>query len=439
MAVFDATQNQVLFSPVSNFYQGNAIRAGLAAQEQDAELKGLQIEAAKDELANAPNKRAQAEKMWQMKYDGAKAQLDSALIENGEDTMNFMAKSLAPITAEATDLSIKGDVEAGVEYFNREIQRAKSTFPTPIAEKVKAGAGEDGVYQPEEIANMKMMLGAWLEREGGKRVPRDQLVDGQPTTVFYDPAGNMFYEDGKPVIGKVTPFATNEAGVIGSGVNPSGVSRNTIEFQDNVVGAVGAVQMGSELLTISEKNPEALGVPGGMARFGANLVSGAKAIADWAGYERPAPEDTEMQTMGASAFNYDSIDYDKLGISGAEAEKFRAGVYGIAFAAAVAEQGTRPTDKDIQQFIDQVGGRATSAQSFRETIVQFMRRQDRRLETIADVKQISETDRDAALAAWKPAFRDFMETYAKQAGLKVAENPETGEKLIQIDGKWEPY
>ena len=61
--VFDAAANQVLISPVSNFYQGKAIRQQLAAGEQDAELKGLQIELAKDEVANAPSAREAARRM----------------------------------------------------------------------------------------------------------------------------------------------------------------------------------------------------------------------------------------------------------------------------------------------------------------------------------------------------------------------------------------
>ena len=163
-------------------------------------------------------------------------------------------------------------------------------------------------------------------------------------------------------------------------------------------------------------------------------------MADFAGYSELSFEETEQQTMGSGSFNYDKIDLDKLGVAGAEAEKFRAGVYGIAFAAAVAEQGTRPTDKDIQQFIDQIGGRATSAQSFRETIAQFMRRQDRRLKTIAKVKGIQDSDRAAAFESWTPAFRSFMETYAKTTGRKVATHPETGEKMIEMSpGNWEAF
>ena len=69
-----------------------------------------------------------------------------------------------------------------------------------------------------------------------------------------------------------------------------------------------------------------------------------------------------------------------------------------------------------------------------------MRRQNRRLQTIADVKQIGGVDRAAAFAAWTPAYRSFMNAYAKTTGRKTATNPDTGERMIELSsGKWEPF
>ena len=38
MAVYNAAQNQVLISPVTNYYKGKAIRAGLKEAELDREI-----------------------------------------------------------------------------------------------------------------------------------------------------------------------------------------------------------------------------------------------------------------------------------------------------------------------------------------------------------------------------------------------------------------
>ena len=42
MAVYNAAANQVLISPVSNYYAGKAKRAGLKQAEADLEFKKLQ-------------------------------------------------------------------------------------------------------------------------------------------------------------------------------------------------------------------------------------------------------------------------------------------------------------------------------------------------------------------------------------------------------------
>ena len=52
---------QILFSPVSNFYKGKAIRQQLEAGEQDAELRDLQIEAFKQEPSKDEEEKARLE------------------------------------------------------------------------------------------------------------------------------------------------------------------------------------------------------------------------------------------------------------------------------------------------------------------------------------------------------------------------------------------
>ena len=51
---------QVLFSPVTNYYQGKAIRAGLEEQKVNTELKRKQSELLTQEIADAPSKRPRA-------------------------------------------------------------------------------------------------------------------------------------------------------------------------------------------------------------------------------------------------------------------------------------------------------------------------------------------------------------------------------------------
>ena len=411
---------QVLFSPVTNYYQGKAIRQQLAAGEQDMELKQAQIDSIPAQRAadaaklKATQDKAAREVAQELRavdadkrarlYEAGKASL-AYFEENPDDEVGATEQFALAYGDGAQDIMPGGDSRIS-------FQEAKTLV---AAQDYEADGGSS--YSQAHYID-----------------PLGQAVQGafNTSTGEYSPSPNS----------PIAPQAGQAD--LGSGVNTSGQSKNTIEFQDATIGAVGAVQLGTEMLISSKENPEALGVPGGFMRWGANFVSGAQALADWAGMDyKPGTNverDTELQGAGYGAFDYSQVNVDKLGVSGAEAEKFRAGVYGIAFAAAVAEQGTRPTDKDIQQFIDQIGGRATSAQSFRETIAQFMRRQDRRLKTIAGVKGISETDMDAAFSQWTPAYQSFMETYAKTTGRRVATHPETGEKMIEMrPDEWESF
>jgi len=408
--------------PVGAYYKGKALRADTALREKQAEALQMEIDSAPAAAAAAARKEGRL----QQKAD----------IEAAEFNVK-MTKDIATVSSRAYEAVIDGggSVEEATRKADDVVKSMTADYtgadPQKISDAYDRGPAYDYALN-KAIADEDGANRRTLSLAESMALPGMTEGRAKNSVIQVDEDGQIYIDDAPTGMTDVDLEARG-------GVNASGVSKNTIDFQENVIGAVGAVQTGTELMVSSVANPEALGVPGGMMRFGGNLVSGAKAIADWAGYEKLSPEDTEKQEIGASAFTYNSVDTDKLGVSGAEAEKFRAGVYGIAFAAAVAEQGIRPTDKDIQQFIDQIGGRATSARAFRETIAQFMRRQDRRLKTIADVKQIGEADRAAAFASWKPAYRSFMEAYAKATGRKTASN-DAGDRMIELGpGNWESF
>lgn len=207
MGVFNPMQGQVLFSPVSNFYQGKAVRQELADREQMGRMRELQIDEA--EYQQSPERRQTQEEILDAQLKAARMSVEQAEIDLGESTMKYMAKRLSPITSLATQLTFSGDeknVEAGTAYFNEEINRILPTLPKRIQDLVKKGAGEDHVYSPEEIAQTKLRLGVWLESQGADRKPLKVMVDGEPVQAFADKAGNLWYEDGRPVTGDVKPY-----------------------------------------------------------------------------------------------------------------------------------------------------------------------------------------------------------------------------------------
>ena len=156
---------QTLFSPVSNHYQGKAIRAGLAAQEQNAELRGLQIESTKQELANAPEKWAMAKQNAQSQQEAFDLSIAKSKRDGRWESMLRSSKIMIPWVQDIGAM-------AGADGENSEaaMQKANETLPSVIEqlsgvvdpdelEKLNQFAGEDRVLDANEF----MMLGKYLE------------------------------------------------------------------------------------------------------------------------------------------------------------------------------------------------------------------------------------------------------------------------------------
>jgi hypothetical protein len=273
---------------------------------------------------------------------------------------------------------------------------------------------QDG-FQAEEMKELyAFSMAVNKQFGGGAKLQQADFIDesGVAQQGSFNPATGEYESSGK------SPIAP-QAGQADIQKTPSQAGRNIVDFEDTVIGAVGAVQTGTELLKISLSDPSALGKPGAIAKFGNEMLITAIAFGDMAGIELDPQRDLR-------AFNFDSFNAGPMKQIAIESTAFRAGIYGIAFASAVAEQGTRPTDKDIQQFIDQVGGNSSDPKAFRRTITQFMERQDRRLHTIANVKNIPEQVKQRAFKDWDAAYSEF-----KSIGQSTAEGVEA------LEGFWD--
>jgi hypothetical protein len=216
MGVFDPRQGQVLIQPVTEYYRGKAIRQDLKDKEQMAELRGLQIDEAKYEAS--PERRKQRDDAIKLQMDKARTDLETAELTLGANTLAYMAKTFGPLMAEATEIAIdpKGGSEAAVQFWNEGLQEIIPGLPTSVQKMIKEGAGDDHVYDIKEIADTKLRLAAWGEREGVERKPRSVLVDGKPAEVFSDKMGNFYYANGKMVTGEVAPYSKPLVTVEGS-------------------------------------------------------------------------------------------------------------------------------------------------------------------------------------------------------------------------------
>ena len=157
--------DQVLFSPVSNFYQGKAIRQQLAAGEQDREFKDLQIKAAKTEMEQAPERWAMAKKEAESKQEAFDLSLEQAKKDGRWSDLQRSAQVLIPWVQEIGGIAGK-DGKNSIEAMARAnetsaqmIEQLSGVVSEDQLGALQELAGSDKEWQLEEF----MSLGKYLE------------------------------------------------------------------------------------------------------------------------------------------------------------------------------------------------------------------------------------------------------------------------------------
>lgn len=437
MPVYDILANQVLPEPITNYYRGKAIR-------QDLKLKKAQTDLMEQEIADAPAKRAAELEELRRKREAHQI----AINKDAREAFNFTEEQRTAANERLEPVFDKYRDHGDVGQLQEEIILALKQSPENIRDAFMDNYfGADKVLDAEEATKWASLYYKSRDNKYSVLSLDEKIAMGmerswaENAVVERDKNGNLTINN------RPTGLTAEDLNARGA-VSETHLSKSTVEFQDATIGAASAAYTGAELVKISSTNPESIGNPGAFMQWGGNLVHGTKSLMEWAGMDfadsvKDPIAATVKQSLGSSAFTYNTWDLDKLGVSTSEAAAFQAGVYSIAFASAVAEQGTRPTDKDIQQFIDQIGGRSSSPRAFRRSIVQFMRRQNFRLNLIANVKSIPTNERKVAISSWNESFDLFMEAYAESEHFGIAEDPE-GNRWINMtpnqnkDG-WEIY
>lgn len=288
------------------------------------------------------------------------------------------------------------------------------------ASAVGAREGQQQVSEAESIARA-------LTQSSGREVTVDSVAramnlipqDPEPervgqrvvrgigeAEVFRDKGTNqLFVQDAqgnRTVIGSsdlTTPTARQEQGGPGS-FDPRTQSQQGEDvqaFQNSAISFSGAIQTATELAQIAAETPEALGAPGTIIRVGNEFARTAQALGSMlgvdVGIERPM----------------ENFDFSKFRGAAIENQAFRAGIYSIALATAVAEQGSRPSDKDVQFILDQLAASTADPKAFGRVIGTFVERLDRRIRTTARVKNIPQEIQDSAFVEMDAALSQFRE------------------------------
>jgi hypothetical protein len=338
-------------------------------------------------------------------------------------------QTLEQIRAQATNLGQDGSVvPSGQDFVNQHIgvfdaavkagsmmtpgQTGARTAQEKMAE-AKAVADEFGVPAERVAAAMGIVPGQNIARVG-QRVVKDM---GEAEVFLDEDTNELFVQDAEgnrtvlPSDALTTPIERSETGGPGS-FDPrtqSQLGEATSNFQSAAVGSSVAIQSAAGLLAIAKESPEALGAPGTILRIGNEFVRTAVSLAQMF----PRPENREVAPeRNMENFNFENFK-GQMRETAIESQAFRSGVFGIAFAAAVADQGTRPTDKDIQAFIDQIGGSTADPEGFARTIKTFVERIDYRLRATARVMKIPADVQEPAFAEIDSALEEFNAFFAQ--------------------------
>ena len=165
MGVFNAAANQVLISPVTEYYRGKAIRQDQADKEQMSELRGLQIKQAKQELADAPSKREAARQAALLQAENIQSQIAARYATEERADLKAADEVLKPLFEM---YSAEKDEDVALANFNRDIPEAISRLSPKQQKAIIEGAGEDHQYSHEEVMLSGLARRTYQDLEAGE-------------------------------------------------------------------------------------------------------------------------------------------------------------------------------------------------------------------------------------------------------------------------------
>jgi len=265
--VFDATQ-QVLFSPVSNYYKGEAIRAGLKREKQEGELTDLKIDIAKDELENAPSAREAARKKALLDAENIQSSIDERYAKGEREALKRADEVMKPLFQAYNDAP---DDEAE-SVFNTGLPEALSQLPKEMQENFrKMDLDHDGRFNHDEI--MRAGLARRTVEEKEKTYSVLSMEEKLAMGMRQDWAENAIVE--RDELGNLT-FNNKPTGMTAEDLESRGDPRTDSQrgayYQENIdeYNESSDVQ---ELITSTL--PQVIEMPGAVGAKGAMTTAGA--------------------------------------------------------------------------------------------------------------------------------------------------------------------
>jgi hypothetical protein len=389
MPVFNIAANTKIARPVDAYYEGKALRAKTDLVEKQTSLLDdeLNIERQKANTASGNLNMRVKEYLSKVKKDEAELLRNAMAAGIAAEEKSGDPQEGWKATVSALDSAIEGDIDEVFKQYP-ELDRDGGSWDRETAEAI--------VITADEL----------LKQRAEKPYSQADFIDpsGRATQGTFNAKTGEY---GSTPHAPIAPQAGQDD--IG-GLSNAGVNATTVAFRQKVVQAATGAKSATEMVKISYRSPAAMAKSGAIITFGNEVYKTAKNLVEVVGRPELPASETEKQRQGVTAFDWSGVDKQitKLGLLPSDAANMRSGLYSLAFSAAVGEQGSRPSDKDIQAYIEIYGGGITDAKAFRSTIGMAMRRQYNMLKFTADANP-EITNSAAALAVFEAPYKEFLQ------------------------------
>ena len=298
MPVFDPRQGQVLFSPVTNYYRGQAIRQDAADKKQMAELRGLQIDSAKEELADAPRKRKQEEAMLALQYANMVSTVQKRTLEIGEKEMSAGRDVWQPFVKKYGEMYKEDPVAAG-KWANANLAPAIKRLPESQRAASLEAINKDGnpAISHSEISALGLMTTVADAEDPNSPTSHKKNIDALVA------AEHITQEQGNEMLKAIEVKAGTITGTTEHDPrSTAGRSREFLENKNKYSASSDVQELISSALPRVNELPGAVGARGAIGVGGAGFLSTlgqdemAEAFAQYMSGVSPA-EATQIQTQ----------------------------------------------------------------------------------------------------------------------------------------------
>jgi hypothetical protein len=191
-----------------------------------------------------------------------------------------------------------------------------------------------------------------------------------------------------------------------TGLDDKAMSKSIGDYNNSIAFMAKTARQANKMVAIAGQNPTALNKPGGLARFtneSIRLAQGALKIFD------PNGSNELITTDGSGMIDFDWSSFDNIQGIAMDATELQSLAYGVAYGAAVSIQGSRPSDQDIQAFLDQIGANSSDFPAFANTIAGFVIDQTQQINDKAFLDQIPQDVVTRGSSLMNPLLTPFTE------------------------------